>query len=206
MVQYKVTYFDIRGLGETTRLILRAAGVDFEDNRVTFEQWGDLKSKTPTGKLPLLEVDGKQLPESGAINRFLAAKHGLRPKCDWENAQMESAVEYFKDFSTEVRDWFRVCAGMGQGDKDKLYKEVYAPAADRTFARLTDIISKTSSGFLVDSGLSWGDFFLAESILTMQNFDTEFGKKFPKMVEYQKKVHSHEKVKDYISKRKESKF
>jgi glutathione S-transferase len=206
MVQYKVTYFDLRGLGETTRLILNYAGEKFEDNRITFDQWPTLKGNTPTGKLPILEVDGKQLPESGAINRFLASKYGLRPKDDWENAQMESAIEYFKDFSTEVREWFRVCAGMGQGDKDKLHKEVYAPAADRTFKRLTDIISKSKSGFLADSGLSWGDFFLAESVLTMQNFDPDFQKNFPKMVEYQKKVHSHEKIKEYISKRKDSKF
>uniref|UniRef100_A0A914Y0T4 glutathione transferase n=1 Tax=Panagrolaimus superbus TaxID=310955 RepID=A0A914Y0T4_9BILA len=163
MVQYKVSYFDIRGLGETPRMILHYAGVEFEDNRITFDQWSDLKSKTPTGKLPILEVDGKQLVESGAINRFLASKYGLRPKCDMENAQMESAVDYFKDFTIEVRDWFRVCAGRGQGDKDKLYKETYTPAAEKTFTRLTDIISKTSSGFLVDSGITWGDFFIAES-------------------------------------------
>jgi len=198
----------LRGLGETARLIFHYGGVEFEDKRVAFgnDEWPKLKPNTPTGKLPILEVDGKQLPESGAIFRYLAAKFNLRPKCDWENAQMESAVEYYKDFMTEIRDYFRVAAGMGEGDKDKLYKETYLPASDRTFKYLQGIVSKSSSGFLADSGLSWGDFLLAESIVTLQNFDSDFGKRFPQMVEYQKRVHNNDKIKDYVAKRTQSKF
>ena len=119
---------------------------------------------------------------------------------------MESAIEYYKDFMTEIRDYFRVSAGMGEGDKDKLYKETYLPASDRTFKHLQGLLSKSKSGFLADSGLSWGDLMLAESILTLQNFDSDFGKRFPQMVEYQKKVHANDKIKGYVAKRPESKF
>jgi len=42
-----LTYFDVRARAELTRLILKAGGVDFEDKRITGEQWGSLKpSKT----------------------------------------------------------------------------------------------------------------------------------------------------------------
>lgn len=44
MPSYKLTYFDVRGRGEPTRLIFKAAGVEFEDKRVTFEEWGALKA------------------------------------------------------------------------------------------------------------------------------------------------------------------
>ena len=43
MPKYKLTYFAGRGRGENARLLFAKAGVQYEDNRVTFEQWGALK-------------------------------------------------------------------------------------------------------------------------------------------------------------------
>jgi len=43
MTQYKLTYFNLRARGEIARLIFAAAGVQFEDNRVEFSQWPELK-------------------------------------------------------------------------------------------------------------------------------------------------------------------
>ena len=43
MPKYVLTYFNIRGKGEATRLVFKAAGVEFEDRRITFEEWGQLK-------------------------------------------------------------------------------------------------------------------------------------------------------------------
>lgn len=43
MTKYTVHYFNVKGRGEIVRLILVAAGVDFEDNRVEREDWPKLK-------------------------------------------------------------------------------------------------------------------------------------------------------------------
>uniref|UniRef100_Q7M4I7 glutathione transferase (Fragments) n=1 Tax=Ascaridia galli TaxID=46685 RepID=Q7M4I7_9BILA len=43
--KYKLTYFDLRGLGEGARLIFHQAGVQFEDHRITQEEWPNLKPK-----------------------------------------------------------------------------------------------------------------------------------------------------------------
>jgi hypothetical protein len=44
MVQYKLSYFDIRGLGETARLILHYANALFEDDRIKNEDWPSRKA------------------------------------------------------------------------------------------------------------------------------------------------------------------
>jgi hypothetical protein len=46
MVHYKLSYFDIRGLGEMSRMVLHYAGEKFEDHRVTPDEWPNYKSST----------------------------------------------------------------------------------------------------------------------------------------------------------------
>lgn len=43
MASYKLTYFGLKGIGEALRFLLSYGGVEFEDVRVTFDQWPSLK-------------------------------------------------------------------------------------------------------------------------------------------------------------------
>lgn len=40
---YCLTYFDGRGRAEVTRMMFALAGVEFEDKRVTFQDWPVMK-------------------------------------------------------------------------------------------------------------------------------------------------------------------
>ena len=42
MPSYKLTYFEVRG--ETACCLFALAGVPYEDNRVDFTQWADMKA------------------------------------------------------------------------------------------------------------------------------------------------------------------
>ena len=44
MPNYKLYYFNIRGRAEVTRLLFKVAGVNFEDKRLTGEEWAAMKS------------------------------------------------------------------------------------------------------------------------------------------------------------------
>jgi glutathione S-transferase len=74
MTKIKLTYFDIEGVAEPTRLALALAGKEYEDERVSSAEWKDLKPKTPYGYLPLMTIDdGPVRTESGAMLRWVGA-------------------------------------------------------------------------------------------------------------------------------------
>lgn len=43
MAEYKLTYFNLKGLGESIRYIFAYANVPFDDNRIAKESWPALK-------------------------------------------------------------------------------------------------------------------------------------------------------------------
>lgn len=73
MPRYKLTYFDVPGRGRITRYLFLLAGIEFEDNRISFEAWPELKPKTPLGQMPYLDVEGQEtIVQSVAIERYVA--------------------------------------------------------------------------------------------------------------------------------------
>merc|ERR1711937_1069083 len=103
MPEYKLTYFNARGRAELTRLVFAASGVEFKDVRIEKEEWLALKDKTPLGQLPVLEVDGVQLPQSLAMARYVAKEYNLAGKNNLEQAQVDAIVDTVMDFAAIVK-------------------------------------------------------------------------------------------------------
>lgn len=100
-----------------SRLILEYNKIPYEDVRVDHENWPKLKSSTVFGQLPILEVDGKQIPQSCAMARFLARQYKLAGKDAFEEAYVDSIADYHKDTSVAIGPHFGVIAGRVEGDK-----------------------------------------------------------------------------------------
>lgn len=49
------------------------------------------------GQMPVLEVDGQRVHQSIAIERYVARRVGLAGANDWENLQIDSAVDTVND-------------------------------------------------------------------------------------------------------------
>jgi glutathione S-transferase len=197
MPQYKLHYFDLRGMAEPARLIFHYAGQEFEDIRYPRENWP--KHLSETGRAPWLNVDDEKIHESLAINRYLGKIFGLSGKDEMENAQIDSIIDTYKDFFKEARSYHAVKRGRAEGNLEEL-KPKYDETCKKWYTYLQNRLDKSESGFIA-SKISWGDFLLAEGILTMQNFDEEFAEKYPKIVEYQKRIHSLPKIKSYVETR-----
>jgi prostaglandin-H2 D-isomerase / glutathione transferase len=112
-----LSYFDIPGRGEATRLALTIGGIAFEDRRVPFSQWDEEKSKTPWGGLPMLDLsDGSRIAQQRAVLRFVGAETGLYPIDDsYTCAKIDELMDAAEDLSGRTSG-----VGKGLGDAEKL--------------------------------------------------------------------------------------
>ncbi|KAJ1916372.1 hypothetical protein H4219_003818 [Mycoemilia scoparia] len=76
---YELIYFNVIGLGETSRIILTYGDADWKE---TNPEWPAFKPNTPFGRLPVL-IERKEghedlvISESEVIERYLSRKFGL---------------------------------------------------------------------------------------------------------------------------------
>jgi len=112
----KLVYFNVRGLGEPIRLILAAVNADYEDFRYPLEvvnlsmyqfKKEEFVADKAAGKLvksmgrvPSLEVEGKVICQSKAIERYLATKYGLMGSTSVDSAIIDSYCECVRDIKT----------------------------------------------------------------------------------------------------------
>ncbi|CAJ0564184.1 unnamed protein product, partial [Mesorhabditis spiculigera] len=207
MPHYKLTYFGLKGRAEIARQLFALAGVEYEDKRITFEEWPALKSSTPFGQLPLLEVDGVIIAQSITIARFLARRFGYAGENDIDAAKVDGLADTFADYFTEQKNFFPVLIGRVPGDKDALYKEVYEPARDKYIPMIIEhFLKKSTSGFLVGSKLSYADLLLAEHVSTFQEFLPHNWDKYPELLAHRDRIQAIPALKKWLETRPKTPF
>ncbi|XP_008475192.1 glutathione S-transferase isoform X1 [Diaphorina citri] len=155
MPTYKLIYFPVKALAEPIRFLLSYMEQDFEDYRFEREQWPEIKPKMPFGKVPVLEVDGKQLHQSAAICRYLAKQCGLNGKDAWEDLQIDIAFETFNDFRAAVSSYH-----YDHHEESKKLK--WEPLSKETipyYQANFEELAKNNGGYLANGKLSWADIY-----------------------------------------------
>lgn len=104
MTRPRLTYFDAPvSRGEECRLAFVLAGVDFDDHRISREQWAALKPTTPFGGLPLLELEGEApIAQSNAILAYIGRRWGVHPTDLAEAARHEALMAHVEDLRAAV--------------------------------------------------------------------------------------------------------
>ncbi|KAL3111411.1 hypothetical protein niasHT_017638 [Heterodera trifolii] len=203
MVQYKLYYFDGRGLGESIRLLLHYVGQQFEDIRIKdYEEWEKTyKSKFFYGKVPVLEVDGKPLGQSATILRYLAEKFDLAGKDEWEKAKANEIIDFQKDANTDLAPYLYVKMGFREGDLDKLRGEVFEPGAKRILPLFEKLLKESGSGYMLKSGLLMVDFQVANFLYTFTKLEPETINVHPELIKYVDRVHALPQLQKYLKQR-----
>ena len=100
MPKYKLTYFDIDGgRAEPMRIAFHVAGIDFDDNRITFDEFSELRSGTRFTCVPVLEIDGAQITQSNALSRYIGKMAGLYPVDDLQALYCDEVLGALEDLT-----------------------------------------------------------------------------------------------------------
>jgi len=140
----KLTYFNGRGLAETTRIILAVAGQEYEDfryplniidwtvfnmTRVEFDN--DKKAGKlwrSMDKLPALEVEGEVIFQSKSIERYLAGRFNLLGSTPLEAAFIDSICETIRDFKDGYQKVRSAPAESKEAALNTYFSETLPPA------------------------------------------------------------------------------
>nr|ACU83216.1 glutathione S-transferase A [Ruditapes philippinarum] len=210
MVQYKITYFDSRGGAELCRLVLKAAKVDFVDERLTGEEWAKRKEGMPLQALPVLTIDGSQvICQSAAIARYLAKENGLMGANNLEALRIDEVMEMFSEMVQ--RELIKIyMVKDNEEERNKLVKTFVEGPMKKylTFLEMRLKENKDGNGFLVGDKLSLGDLAIYDglSLLTalLVNVDPFEGRSL--LEEHQSRVGSVPEIAEWVSTRPKTKF
>jgi glutathione S-transferase len=83
-----------------------------------------------------------------------------------------------------------------------LRSEKLEPNLEKFGPHFERIFKESGSGFFVKSGVSYADFYIADTVYSLHGFDKElFEKKCPYFVEHFKKVYALPELQNYLSSR-----
>ncbi|GMS92626.1 hypothetical protein PENTCL1PPCAC_14801, partial [Pristionchus entomophagus] len=202
MPSYKLSEFDTRGLAEVSRQLFILSGTPYEDNRISKDQWPALKEKYGFGELPVLEVDGKQIPQSLAIARYLAKEFGFYGANAFEAAWIDALADQAKDFISDIHPYFAIAMGMVAGDTDKAKAEIALPAIKKHFDLFEKVAKDNgSNSHFVGSNFSYFDILISEFVFSIDSFLPGSFDAFPTVLAVRAKVTSIPAIKEWIEKR-----
>lgn len=153
----RLHYFPMPGRAEAARILLSIGNVPFEDVTFTKQQFPEFKAKYPFGQVPALEVDGKLLAQSTAIDRYIAKLVGLYPEDPWEAALADQAVAAFQEAVFDVFcTWYLYSLPLEQ--RPAANAEVVAGPVLRTrLQNVNRLVEAAGDGFLVGGKLTFAD-------------------------------------------------
>lgn len=156
MSEYKVIYFPVYGRAESTRMVLAHAKANWEDERISGEQFGPRKAagEFPNGQLPVLVHNGKYLNESTAMLRYAGKQFGYYPADALEAWQADALVDYTNDFIGKLYPILMIRKDFSEAGQTEFINHL---------TTLVTFLSKT---------LAHGKAFLCGDKLTIADFHT----------------------------------
>lgn len=110
----QIFYFEGNAKGMIIRALLFYSGVTWENRKVTYTEWPNIKEIFEYRQLPALNYYGKLLTQSFAIENFLAKKFNLMGKGPEEEAKINSLLDIKNDLIAKL---LQVIYPMNEFDK-----------------------------------------------------------------------------------------
>uniref|UniRef100_A0A7E4ZZD3 glutathione transferase n=1 Tax=Panagrellus redivivus TaxID=6233 RepID=A0A7E4ZZD3_PANRE len=183
-------------------MMLHYVGQPYEDVFVQLSDWENIKKTMPQESLPILEVDGKKMPQTKAILRYLGRVYDLTGRNHFERGVIDSISELFGDLFMQIMPWLTVAAA----NEDKvaiatLRKERLQPAIETKFHLFTAYLEDSKSGYYAHSGLTYVDFLSAFIFGAIYECEPDVFEDFPLILEHLNRVHKLPGVYEYVMER-----
>jgi len=162
----KLYYFPLAGRAEAIRMMLNYGDLKFTEQNFTFAEWGsEWKAKMTElayGAVPVLEVDGKVLSQSSAIQHYVANLAGLYPSDPWEAAKVEEALGLVGEVTVILTG--STNSKMTPEEKLAARKEAVDAKVHPKLDDITKLLTKAGGSFLTGPKETMADFVLFQTI------------------------------------------
>ena len=164
------------------------------------EGWAQLKPNTPTGMLPLLEVDGKQIAGSSVIARFLAERFGLAGSNDLETAEIAGIIDVVHDCMLKVTPLFYMTDEETKAQMVKKLREEDVPkywgVVERYFKK-----NNSADGWIYGDKPTSGDFGIYCSLEFVMKFVPDFLENHPGVAKMKASVEALPRIAKWLKER-----
>jgi glutathione S-transferase len=150
-------YFGVYGRGEMIRMLLHHANIDYNDKRVSFSEWKQMKGNLIHSQLPVwVEEDGVQRNQSISILRYVGMKSGYYSTDPDEAYHIDNVLDEYNDVIAKLYP-IHMKKDYNNEDKRKMYFDALETFATTMESRL----QKRKTEFISLDRITIADFALA---------------------------------------------
>ncbi len=204
MHSYKLTYFDFDGgRAEPIRIAFHIAGIEFEDHRISFQEFGEIRSNIRFHAVPVLEMDGAQITQSNALGRYVGKMAGLYPADHLQALYCDEVTGALEDLNHYVVQTFGL-----KGDDLIAARKVLVEGRLTTFlSGLETLLERGGGEYFADNRLTIADlkaFVQTRSLWSgnLEHVPTDLVERLaPGLAEHEKRVREDPRVMAYYAAR-----
>ncbi|CAH3155181.1 unnamed protein product [Porites lobata] len=217
----KLYYFPGRGRAEMARWAFAVAKIDFEDVRLSVEEWAEEKAsgRSPLGQMPFLVTpEGKILGQSGAIMKYICKKGALSPSDSFDEALADMIHDGVNDLRNDLaKGHFE----KDEGKKKELMTKFFLTTLPERLGKFEAILKSREEGksFFFGDKLTYADISFVAFVNGIKvSIDNQKAKgnptpdideligKYPLLVAYINRVLAVPEIKTWVEKRPDSEF
>ncbi|KAK5639827.1 hypothetical protein RI129_010638 [Pyrocoelia pectoralis] len=195
---YKLTYFNAMARVEPIRFLLSYGNIEFEDIRISQDDWSKIKPNMPFGQLPLFEFDDFKANQSIAICRYVAKQVKLVGSNDIENLEIDAVVDTVSDMRAKTVVFKHESDSAKKENLKKTLVEETLPYYLERF----EAFAKSKGGYLAVGKLTWADIYF---VAYLESMCTLMGKNLiencPTLQNLEKRILNLPGIKAWIAKR-----
>ena len=182
---------------------MHAAGIQFDDNRWSFPEFGENRNSLRFNAVPTLEIDGKLITQSNAISRYIGKMAGLYPEDSLQALYCDEVIDALEDLTHYTVQTFGL-----QGDALKEARETLMNGRLTVFLKgLEELLARGGGKYFANQQLTIADLkmYVQMKSLSAGNLDhipAEFaGDLTPSLAQHFERIDKEPKVQAYYASR-----